>query len=140
MAEVDAALLTDDLPPAAYADPGFVQFLKTSGHEPSRSDAPAQRPHASFPLAWRAFAAASAVRAVLALACWAAPRPARLSRPSRAAAHAARPQPSDAAPNPYAQPAAGKAGRRTAPSRAWSELTPAQQQALEPLAAHLGHA
>ena len=30
MAEVDAALLTDDLPPAAYADPGFVQFLKTS--------------------------------------------------------------------------------------------------------------
>lgn len=31
VAEVDAALLTDDLPPAAYADPGFVQFLK-SGH------------------------------------------------------------------------------------------------------------
>lgn len=30
IAEVDAALLTDDLPPAAYADPGFVQFLKTS--------------------------------------------------------------------------------------------------------------
>ena len=30
LAEVDAALLTDDLPPAAYADPGFVQFLKTS--------------------------------------------------------------------------------------------------------------
>jgi hypothetical protein len=28
LAEVDAALLTDDLPPAAYADPGFVQFLK----------------------------------------------------------------------------------------------------------------
>lgn len=28
--EIDAALLTDDLPPAAYADPGFVQFLKTS--------------------------------------------------------------------------------------------------------------
>ncbi len=28
VAEVDAALLTDDLPPAAYADPGFVQFLK----------------------------------------------------------------------------------------------------------------
>ena len=28
--EVDTALLTDDLPPAAYADPGFVQFLKTS--------------------------------------------------------------------------------------------------------------
>lgn len=30
IAEVDAALLTDDLPPQAYADPGFVQFLKTS--------------------------------------------------------------------------------------------------------------
>lgn len=33
LAEVDAALLTDDLPPAAYADPGFVQFLKQSGRE-----------------------------------------------------------------------------------------------------------
>ena len=31
LAEVDAALLTDDLPPAAYADPGFVQYLKTGG-------------------------------------------------------------------------------------------------------------
>ena len=30
VAEVDAALLTDDLPPAAYSDPGFVQFLRTS--------------------------------------------------------------------------------------------------------------
>ena len=30
VAEVDAALLTDALPPSAYADPGFVQFLKTS--------------------------------------------------------------------------------------------------------------
>lgn len=30
LAEVDAALLTDDLPPAAYADPGFVQFLKSA--------------------------------------------------------------------------------------------------------------
>jgi hypothetical protein len=29
VAEVDAALLTDDLPPSAYADPGFAQFLKT---------------------------------------------------------------------------------------------------------------
>lgn len=28
VAEVDAALLTDDLPPLAYADPGFAQFLK----------------------------------------------------------------------------------------------------------------
>lgn len=30
LAEVDTALLLDDLPPAAYADPGFVQFLKSS--------------------------------------------------------------------------------------------------------------
>jgi len=29
LAEVDAALLTDDLPPAAYTDPGFAQFLKS---------------------------------------------------------------------------------------------------------------
>ncbi len=28
IAEVDSALLTDELPPAAFADPGFVQFLK----------------------------------------------------------------------------------------------------------------
>jgi hypothetical protein len=27
-AEVDAALLADDLPPEAYRDPGFVEFLK----------------------------------------------------------------------------------------------------------------
>ena len=30
VAEVDSALLIDDLPPAAYADPGFLQFLKNS--------------------------------------------------------------------------------------------------------------
>ncbi len=30
IAAIDAALLTDDLPPAAYADPGFLQFLKIS--------------------------------------------------------------------------------------------------------------
>lgn len=33
LAEVDSALLTDDLPPAAYTDPGFVQFLKTEGSQ-----------------------------------------------------------------------------------------------------------
>lgn len=27
-ADVDSALLADDLPPAAYSDPGFVEFLK----------------------------------------------------------------------------------------------------------------
>ena len=30
VAEVDAALLIDALPPAAFSDPGFVQFLKTN--------------------------------------------------------------------------------------------------------------
>ena len=35
IAEVDAALLIDDLPPAAYADPGFVQFLKSSQRVPA---------------------------------------------------------------------------------------------------------
>ncbi|MEO5608011.1 MAG: DUF3619 family protein [Polaromonas sp.] len=30
LAEVDSALLTDELPPAAFADAGFVQFLKTT--------------------------------------------------------------------------------------------------------------
>lgn len=27
-AEIDASILADDLPPAAYSDPGFVEFLK----------------------------------------------------------------------------------------------------------------
>ena len=30
VAELDAALLTDDLLPEAYADPGFLQYLKSS--------------------------------------------------------------------------------------------------------------
>lgn len=30
LAEVDSALLTDELPPAAFADAGFVQFLKNT--------------------------------------------------------------------------------------------------------------
>jgi len=29
LAEVDLALLLDDLPPAAFSDPGFIQFLKS---------------------------------------------------------------------------------------------------------------
>ena len=33
LAEVDAAVLTDDLPPAAYTDPGFSQFLKSGSVE-----------------------------------------------------------------------------------------------------------
>jgi len=34
IAAVDAALLTDDLPPAAYTDPGFAQYLKASAQTP----------------------------------------------------------------------------------------------------------
>lgn len=30
-AEVDAALLADDLPPQAYADPGFAEYLRREG-------------------------------------------------------------------------------------------------------------
>lgn len=30
LADVDVELLTDDLPPAAFTDPGFVQFLRTT--------------------------------------------------------------------------------------------------------------
>ena len=30
LAEVDSALLTDELPPAAFADPGFIQYLKST--------------------------------------------------------------------------------------------------------------
>ena len=33
IAVVDAALLVDDLPPAAYADPGFAQFIKVGNSE-----------------------------------------------------------------------------------------------------------
>lgn len=35
LTEVDTALLTDDLPPSAYADPGFVQYLKTVSQSPA---------------------------------------------------------------------------------------------------------
>jgi hypothetical protein len=31
VADIDAALLADDLPPQAYADPGFAAFLKATG-------------------------------------------------------------------------------------------------------------
>lgn len=34
LAEVDAALLIDDLPPSAYVDPGFTQFLKANNAKP----------------------------------------------------------------------------------------------------------
>ena len=35
IAEVDAALLTDDLPPGAYTDPGFLQYLKSANSRPT---------------------------------------------------------------------------------------------------------
>jgi hypothetical protein len=35
-AEVDMALLSDDLPPAAYADPGFEEYLRTQAADQSR--------------------------------------------------------------------------------------------------------
>lgn len=33
LAEVDAALLTDDLPPEAYADPGFLEYLNAPAQD-----------------------------------------------------------------------------------------------------------
>jgi hypothetical protein len=33
LADIDAAILTDDLPPAAYVDPGFTQFLKSGNRQ-----------------------------------------------------------------------------------------------------------
>lgn len=33
LADIDTAILTDDLPPAAYLDPGFAQFLKVSNRQ-----------------------------------------------------------------------------------------------------------
>jgi hypothetical protein len=38
LAEVDTALLVDDLPPAAYSDPGFIQFLRQSGAQARPQD------------------------------------------------------------------------------------------------------
>lgn len=33
VADVDVDLLVDDLPPTAYSDPGFVEFLKTAARQ-----------------------------------------------------------------------------------------------------------
>lgn len=38
IASVDSALLLDVLPPDAYTDPGFVQFLKIQLHQDARHD------------------------------------------------------------------------------------------------------
>ncbi len=40
IAEVDAALLTDDVPPDAYADSGFMAFLKNGPLSESSNDSP----------------------------------------------------------------------------------------------------
>ena len=34
LAEVDSDLLADDLPPSAYTDPGFIEFLKNGLQQP----------------------------------------------------------------------------------------------------------
>ena len=36
LAEVDAQILVDDLPPSAYADPGFAQFLRSGAEAAGR--------------------------------------------------------------------------------------------------------
>ncbi len=36
VAEIDTALLADDLPPAAYTDAGFLQFLKQQAEQATR--------------------------------------------------------------------------------------------------------
>lgn len=38
IASLDSALLLDELPPYAYTDPGFVQFLKIQLHQDTRHD------------------------------------------------------------------------------------------------------
>ena len=38
IASLDSALLLDELPPDAYTDPGFVQFLKIQHHQNARHD------------------------------------------------------------------------------------------------------
>ena len=38
IAQLDAELLTDDLPPNAYTDPGFLIFLKSNPIEPKGSE------------------------------------------------------------------------------------------------------
>lgn len=38
LAEIDTALLVDDLPPAAYSDPGFMQFLRQQSAKAASQD------------------------------------------------------------------------------------------------------
>lgn len=50
VADVDMALLADELPPTAYADPGFEEFLQTSAAPiyPTVSNEPASIPNTSL--------------------------------------------------------------------------------------------
>jgi len=38
LAEIDTALLVDDLPPAAYSDSGFIRFLRQGDAQPQTQD------------------------------------------------------------------------------------------------------
>ena len=38
MAEYDATLLADELPPTAYTDPGFTQYLKIAAQQKQPTD------------------------------------------------------------------------------------------------------
>lgn len=38
IAHIDAELLADDVPPSAYADPGFVQYLQEKAHRREQHD------------------------------------------------------------------------------------------------------
>jgi len=38
IASLDSALLLDELPPNAYTDPGFMQFIKIQLHQDARND------------------------------------------------------------------------------------------------------
>ena len=38
IAQIDAQMLSDDIPPAAYADPGFLQFMQEARRQQERHD------------------------------------------------------------------------------------------------------
>eukprot|EP01041_Mallomonas_annulata_P027594 gene27594-49237_t len=108
VAEVDAALLTDDLPPAAFSDPGTATQLPRAFHLPVlNAFCPDMTIHLTRTLAVFSLILAPIVAFAQSPAVTAAP-----------------------------QPAASKSATRIVVSKpAWSELTPPQQQALKPLAA-----
>ena len=107
-AEVDAALLGDDLPINAYSDPGFLEFLKTPA---GRIRQPAMTPGLVPRLA---------APALTALVWSRAPRPCPAPAPSPTG-----PVRRLSSPPPPARPAS------------LASLTPAQRQALTPFRARL---